>query len=92
MQVLERTASVALYGVILPDDVLVLVVDIYLLVVVGVLVIVRRGRIDRTGRAVPPLASVGEASELVEGLERADALHVLGVEPFGDFGSRAELD
>lgn len=92
MQVLERPGAVALFRVILSDDVLILVVDVYLFVVVGVLVIVRRGRIDRTGGDVPPLTSVGEAGELIEGLERADALHVLGVEPFSDFRSRAEFD
>ena len=41
---------------------------------------------------MPPLTSVGEAGELIEGLERADALHVLGVEPFSDFRSRAQFD
>ena len=77
---------------VLPDDVLVLVVDVYLLVVVGVLVIVGRGRIDRTGGDVPPLASVGEAGELVECPERSDALHVLGVEPFGNGGGGTKLN
>ena len=41
MQVLERSAAVALLGVVLPDDVLLLVVDVYLLVVVGVFIIIR---------------------------------------------------
>ena len=92
MQVLERPGAVALFRVILPDDVLVLVVDVYLLVVVGVLVIVGRGRIDRTGGDVPPLASLGEAGELVECPERSDALHVLGVEPFGNGGGGTKLN
>ena len=39
MQVLERPGAVALFRVILSDDVLILVVDVYLFVVVGVLVI-----------------------------------------------------
>ena len=92
MQVLERPGAVALFRVVLPDDVLVLVVDVYLLVVIGVLVIVGRGRIDRTGGDVPPLASVGEAGELVEGLERADALHILSIEAFGYGGGGTELN
>ena len=39
MQVLERPGAVALFRVILSDDVLILVVDVYLFVVVGVLAV-----------------------------------------------------
>ena len=60
MQVLERTAAVALHRMILPDDVLIVVIDIDLLVVVGVLVFVGRRGVDRAGGDVPAVAAVGQ--------------------------------
>ena len=92
VQVLERAAAVPLFRVILPDDVVVVIVDVYLLVVVGVLVVVGRRGVDRAGRDVPAVAAIGEAGELVEGAERPDALHVLGVESLAGMGRGAEPD
>ena len=92
VQVLERPGAVALHGVVLSDDVLVLVVNIDFFVVVGVFIVVGRRRVNGTGRDTPPVTAIGEAGELVESLERAYALHVLGIETLGDFGSRAKLD
>jgi len=77
---------------ILPDDVLVLVVDVDLLVAVGVLVIVGRRGIDGAGGNVPAVAAVGQAQELVERAERADALHILGVEALADMWRGGEFD
>ncbi len=77
---------------ILSDDVLLLVVDIYLLVVVGVLVVVGRRRIDRASRDLPAVAAVGEAGKLVERAERPDALHVLGMEALADLRRSTEFD
>ena len=66
VQVLESPAAVTLHGMILSDDVLVVVVDVDFLVVVGVLVVVGRRGVDGTGGDVPMVAAVGQAQELVE--------------------------
>ena len=92
VQVLKRAAAVALHGVILSDDVLVVVVDVDLLVVVGVLVVVGRRGVDRAGGDVPAVAAVGQTQEFVERLERTYALHVLGVEALADMGRSGEFD
>lgn len=78
---LERPGAVALFRVVLPDDVLVLVVDVYLLVVVGVLPCRRWERKNRPHGWDVPLAPWVEGE--LECPERSDALHVLGVEPSG---------
>ena len=92
VQVLESPAAVTLHGMILSDDVLVVVVDVDFLVVVGVLVVVGRRGVDRTGGDVPMVAAVGQAQELVERLERTYALHVLYVEALAYMGRRGKFD
>ena len=42
VQILERSAAITLYGVVLADDIFILIVDIQLLVVVTILIIVGR--------------------------------------------------
>ena len=70
-RVLERPGAVALFRVILSDDVLILVVDVYLFVVVGVLVIVRRGRIDRQ-----PLSILPDGERLLDNYDLCRMLNI----------------
>ena len=83
VEVLERSAAVAFYGVVLVDDVHLLIVDVLLLVVVSILVVVGRGGVDHTRRGLPVVIAIGQAQELVEGLERPDALYILQADHTG---------
>ena len=80
--IVESTALVALGGIIRPDDIFVLVVDILFFVPVAVLVIVGRGLVNGTGRNLPVPVSVGQAQKFIECLIHADTLNVLEIEPF----------
>ena len=42
MKILERAALVSLYGIILPDDIHIVVVDVHLLVAIAILKVVAR--------------------------------------------------
>ena len=78
MQIVIGTALVPFDGIIGVDDVVV-VVNVQLLIVVLVLEIVRRRRVDHTRRTLPAVVAVSKTQEFVEGRKRTDALDVLQV-------------
>ena len=91
VHVVEGAASVALDGIVRPDDVLVLVVDVLLLVAVAVLEVVFRRLVDGAGRDLPAFVAPRQAQEFVEGAEHADTLDVLQSESVGGSGCGREL-
>ena len=82
MQILISPAAVALRRIIGTDDVLVLVIDVFLLVPVSVFVVVGGRGIHHTGGGLPVFVTVGQAEKLVERAERPHSLYVLQPEPF----------
>ena len=66
MQILISPAAVAFRRVIGTDDVLVLVIDVFLLVPVSVFVVVGGRGIHHTGGGLPVFVTVGQAEKLVE--------------------------
>ena len=82
MQILISPAAVALRRIIGTDDVLVLVIDVFLLVPVSVFVVVGGRGIYHTGGGLPVFVTVGQAEKLVERAERPHSLYVLQPEPF----------
>ena len=82
MQILISPAAVALRRIIGTDDVLVLVIDVFLLVPVSVFVVVGGRGIYHTGGGLPVFVTVGQAEKLVERAERPHSLHVLQPESF----------
>ena len=79
MQVAEIAAFVAFHGVVLADDVVVIVVYVQFLVVILVFEIVGRRRENDAGRRLPVLVAVGEPKVFVESPEHADALNELQI-------------
>ena len=90
VQILERSAAVVLRGVVLADDIVVGIVDVLFLVVVAVLVLVGRRGVDGARRELPMVVAVGQAQELIEGLERAHALNILKPKALGRGGLGGE--
>ena len=77
VQVVEITAAVAFGRMIGTDNTSVGIALINFLVVVGVAEIVVACSVDNAGAAAPSVVSVGEAKELIVGVEGTDALNVL---------------
>ena len=77
VDIVESAALVALGGIIRPDDVHVVVVDVYFLVPVAVLVVVGRRLVDGACRYLPVPVAPRQAQEFVEGPVHADPLDVL---------------
>jgi hypothetical protein len=83
MHILEGTAFITFNGVVLPNDIHILVIDILLFVSVFIFVVIGRGCIYGSCGYLPPFISVCESQKFIECFKRAYTLNVLQSESVG---------
>ena len=80
MKVSEGTAPVALHGIVLPNDIHILVIDILFLVVIAILIIIGRSGQNGTSGELPSPGAIIDTEKFVECLKRTNPLYVLQTE------------